>query len=385
MSADELHSTFHEDVDITIRNLAQHLNDAEASGARLINHISSNGNVGAEKEETIQELLSGLESCTTYKKQIVERHRRLLEDIELQRRNAFLEAIQNHIIMLNDVAHVSPGEIQRWGDGCCITVNEILLTNAKERSELIARLRGKVVYDHKVWRTEWYDLLSTWKRLRHRRALSVVFSRIHSREFIHPNSISVVFARMSDIQFQTYQQRLQVMASVFDTDAEAISSQTCRNNEELLNHYNDSAQEAFDMNFAELKRVKDGLNEEGFQMLRELEMQVDNLDARKEWGSHDGANELVEIDVAPHLTKRLDFVSRLLLDVSSVLQDMDESQHHCSIGVVKFVNTLAILLDKFKNELNDFRVQHQGELDDKVDDHIRECARNEQLMFEMQI
>lgn len=382
-SGDRIHSKFHKDVDVVVRSLANCVKDTDAAGSSLIEDVRSRDNIGNEKEQTIHALLVELERCTAEKKDILRQHGQSLQDIEYQRRNALLKLIEDNVSQLNDVSNVSCGEIQRWSEQQCMMLNEVLLTNAKERSELMARVQAKIVYDHKIWRGEWYDLLNEWKRLRHHRALSFVFCRINSKEFIHPHSVTNVFVHMADVQFETFNDRLRVMGDIFDFPAEAILPQPCRNKEDILNRYNDMGQEIYDGNFAELKRIKDGLNEEGFQMLRELEMQIEELDARKEWGSHDGASELVELDVAPLLTRRLEFVNQMFIDVSSVLQDMDEAQHYCCINVVKFAHNLAVCLDKFKNDLNDFRVQHQGELDDKIEDHHKECEQNEQRMVDL--
>ena len=41
------------------------------------------------------------------------------------------------------------------------------------------------------------------------------------------------------------------------------------------------------------------------------------------------------------------------------------------------------VLNRFKNDLFDFRVQHQGDLDDKIEDHKNECDTNEQKMVDL--
>ncbi|CAD7955725.1 unnamed protein product [Amoebophrya sp. A25] len=355
-----------------------YLQEMDQEAEKILKPLETNIEaLGEQSEAWVQDLLTRLEAGIIARGTKIEEFDTQLQELELFRKRQALDRLTVMVNSCTAAAHCSPGEVERIVDQKSHVVNTLSLENSRKGSELSTKLREQNMENSKKHRRRWYEGLLRWKRQRHQTAVETVLRRIESREFRGCPELISLLARIRVQQRDVFDQRKELLVQVYTTEIDALNSNRLRGIEEQITAINDRTSEETDNFLVELKELKDTLQYKSEGMLNQLRTELEMYDARTEWGDHESVKSLVESDIKPHMDNCLNWIETLCLELANVLQTLDEWAHHTVLNLNTFAIRTATLLETFKQQLSELKMKQQGEIEDCIQDHDDEKARNE--------
>ncbi|CAE8611415.1 unnamed protein product [Polarella glacialis] len=281
---------------------------------------------------------------------------------------------------LTAAAHAVHGEAERLVEQRAGSLNSVLLENRSSMKLLESKLTVQTLEVSKVNKARWHKGLLLWRRQRHRHSMQLVMRRIRSNEFRQPESIVEACEQIQDQQTAVFQARKDLTDELFGVSHKKLTVAVVRQFEEQNTGLNDRAQEGFDSMLSDLKDLREALEVSAEQMLGELGLQLELIDAKSEWKGHESVTGLIDAEVRPPLRDQLDQVAQLLVEVADSLSRQEELQHYAVTKMIAWFLALAKKQEQLKKRVEEFEVNYHGEVEDCEKDFEDESQRNEDSM-----
>ncbi|KAJ8601120.1 hypothetical protein CTAYLR_008829 [Chrysophaeum taylorii] len=133
----------------------------------------------------------------------IERFRRELEDLEVERAASAGAELRNLASKLAKIAHFSKGEIERLVESEAREINGVMIANRRSHAELVAMLEKRDVAFGERAIGAWRDREAAWRRLRHEAAIRATVKVLASEQFTNPGERTRLFEDMRARQEET--------------------------------------------------------------------------------------------------------------------------------------------------------------------------------------
>eukprot|EP00397_Hematodinium_sp_SG-2012_P009496 GEMP01009583.1.p1 GENE.GEMP01009583.1~~GEMP01009583.1.p1 ORF type:complete len:929 (+),score=263.92 GEMP01009583.1:148-2934(+) len=343
------------------------------------------GNLGERSQSFVQNLIDQLMNEVAKRKDMVVDYCEMLKAVEAERSARFFELLEHNCTTLTDVAHLLPGEIERWAAAEVASLNLVLVDNGNAITKMYGKLCEQTCGKRKEMRSRWQYGLLLWKKMRHHHALLIVIERIESREFQHPLALEHVLEQLRQKQMSVFLERRRLVQELYAIPVEDLKSSHLANVEEQNNVLNDRTQEEYDNLFVEMKALKDTTHHKGDSMLNQLRTELELYDAKSEWKDHDSVKSYVVTEVTPKLDKVFVFVDALFDQIAVALQTWDDNQHHCGSKLITFGVKVTNALEKFKQRTHEFEFHHANEVEGCLEEFEDQCAEYEKQMDQLHL
>lgn len=335
-------------------------------------------NLGEKTEEEVHEIMGELEHIIETRRGEIEEFTRGLQETDCRRREQSEAFMKDLVADLSEAAHVVPGEIERVIEQKALDLNTALLENDKSVKTLNAKLSMQTLEKSKDNKVRWHKGLMLWKQKRHRYALGQVMARIRSPEFREPPEALEVLDRIRKRQREVYKDRMEIIEDLASAKLKELSLNRVRSMEETNAALNDRVQESWDSFIIELRELKDGVDVKAQGMLGALCQELEEHDARQEWGDHESALDIVNAEVRPHLAERQKGLEHQIDNVIETLSNQDEKQNSVVVRMVGLYMSLAKKQEILDSNVKRFESNYEGDVDDCKHAFEESCMEREE-------
>ncbi|KAL3136899.1 hypothetical protein ABBQ32_006507 [Trebouxia sp. C0010 RCD-2024] len=165
----------------------------------------SEGNVMHMEEAAVHEVWSTVMQQVPLRSEAITKLGQATEAAEQHRKCVIDVALLQATQAMNDIAHLSPGEVERLIEQQALDLNLSMLDNRKVYANLTCQLKVAEVKSEEAWHARYEAALASWRTLRTQHAVHLFGERL-AGDWAEPQPCLVIYQQLSQQQESAYQE-----------------------------------------------------------------------------------------------------------------------------------------------------------------------------------